>query len=217
MFEKLELKKAFDNKLINEEQYKEELFALATTKKERKPKRYYEGLKDDEFRKLLEEYNIDKQKIILLLAYGSGLRIQEILNLQPDDINFKDKTIKVRQGKFSKDRTTILPKYFKENYIKLIPFGYSKVGIQKMFFKKSMKIGINRIIATYKLKTGKTRNIYKYHFHCLRHSFAINLLKAGTPINYVQKLLGHSNIASTSVYTEISSSDAINFLLSKNY
>lgn len=217
MFEKTELKKAFEKNLITEQQYKEELFKLATVKKERRPIRHYEGLKEEEFIKLLTAYKNEKQKIILILAYGSGLRLSEILNLQKDDIDLKTKEVKVRQGKFSKDRTTILPNYFRESYIDKLPFTYTKMAVQKLFTKKSVEVGINRIIATYNTKAGKTRNIYKYHFHCLRHSFAINLLKIGTPLNYVQKLLGHSNIAATSVYTEVTSSDAIKYLLGKNY
>ena len=217
MFEKNKLKKMFEEGLLSEEQYKNELFKTETAKKERKPKRHYDGLKEEEFTKLIKEYGSKKHKAILLLAYGGGLRLQEILNLKKDDIDFKSKTIKIRQGKFSKDRTTILPKYFKEEYVNIIPFGITKIGVQKMFLKKSFDCGINRIIDFYTLKSGKKRNIYKYHFHCLRHSFAINLLKIGTPLNYVQKLLGHSNISATSVYTEISSIDAINFLINKNY
>lgn len=219
------LKKSFEEGLIDEEKYKEELFKLAISKPTyKKQKRQYEGLTDEEFLKLLKTYNKKtdkKHKIILLLAYGSGLRLQEILNLEKDDINFDTKEIKVRRGKFGKDRITYLSKYFKRDYLKEIPFTnkqgkkLSKVAIQKKFNKNSLACGINKIIDTYELKSGKKRNIYKYHFHCLRHSFAINLLKKGMPLNYVQKLLGHANISSTSVYTNINAKEAIKLAIEK--
>jgi integrase/recombinase XerD len=213
-----ELKKLYDDKLITEEKYKEKLFNLSLKPKEKKiPRRQYEGLKEEEFVELLKSYDIEPQKVILLLAYGSGLRLQEILNLQKDDFDFDSKMIKVRCGKFSKDRQTLLPKYFKQSYMQYIPFNYTKMGVQAMFLKKSLKVGINKQIAIYKTADGKERKIYKYHFHCLRHSFAVNLLKKGVPLNYVQKLLGHSNISATSTYTNIGSTDAIQMAIEKGF
>lgn len=211
-----ELKKAFEEKLINEETYKQKLFEIATTSNKKKPQRQYEGLKEEEFAKLLKEYKIPKQKIILYLAYGSGLRLQEILNLAKDDFDFKSKTLKIRQGKFSKDRITIIPKYFKETHLILFPLNYTKMAVQKMFLKKSFQAGINKIIATYQTNKGQ-RNLYKYHFHCLRHSFAVNLIKKGVPLNYIQKLLGHSNISSTSVYTNVDSMSAIELAIERGF
>lgn len=213
-----ELTELFRKGLINEAKYKEEIFIASLEKKKRHPpRRQYEGLNEDEFKKLYDSYLIDKQKVILLLAYGAGLRLQEILNLQKDNFDFDNKIIKVRQGKFSKDRITLLPKDFNKSYLEYIPFKYTKPAVQKMFNTRSIEVGINQKIATYKLKSGKERILYKYHFHCLRHSFAVNLLRKGVPLNHIQKLLGHSNIAATSTYTNIGAFDAVKFALEKGF
>jgi integrase/recombinase XerD len=213
-----ELRELFNEKLITEDKYKDELFKLSLQPKQKKiAKRQYEGLREEEFIQLLKSYSVEKQRVILILAYGSGMRLQEILHLQKDDINFDTKTIKINCGKFSKDRTTILPKYFKQSYLQYIPFNYTKMAVQSMFLKQSFKIGINKQIASYITTRGEEKKIYKYHFHCLRHSFAINLLKKGVPLNYVQRLLGHSNISATSTYTNIGSIDAIQLALEKGF
>ena len=89
------------------------------------------------------------------------------------------------------------------------------MAIQKMFNQISLRTGINKIIDTYKLSSGKTRNIYRYHFHCLRHSYAHNCLAAGMPLNVVQQFLGHKNISTTGRYTRVTGDDAIAIALSK--
>ena len=213
-----ELKKAFEENVITEEVYKNELFKieLSKEKKKRKPQRIYERVTDEDFIKILKEYNrrkLYKHKIILLLAYDSGLRLQEILNLKPEDINVKERKIHVRQGKGRKDRITLLSKKFKESYKQYLPFNISKVGVQAMFLRITKKIGINKIIDTYTLKSGKTRNIYRYHFHSLRHSFASNCLNKGIPLNVVQEFLGHKNISTTGRYTKLTGEDAINIAI----
>ncbi len=177
----------------------------------KKPKREYENIKEKDFANILKHCHIKKYRIIFILAYGSGLRLSEILNLQKDDINFENKTIHVRQGKGCKDRETILTKYFRKDYYNYIPFNLSKVIVQKNFLIITRdKLKINRVIDTYKTKAGKVRNIYRYHFHCLRHSFGTNLLEAGVPLNHVQRLMGHSNISTTSQYLRVGAKDAIN-------
>src|SRR3990167_6580271 len=103
---KHELRKAFKEKLITEEQYKDELFKASQVVKEKKPERIYERIKEEDFLKIIYECNkrkLNNHKIILLVAYGSGLRLQEILNLQKDDISVKERIIHIRQGKGSKD------------------------------------------------------------------------------------------------------------------
>jgi integrase/recombinase XerD len=211
------LKESFRKGLIDETRFKDELFKLELEPqlKERKPKRRYEGLTEEEFKKLYSAYKLPKHKIILILAYGSGLRLQEILNLKPDDFRYEERIIKIRQGKFSKDREAFIPRYFKKNYISYFPLNLSKMAIQKMFNKISVEIGINNVIGKFKTSSGKERNQYKYHFHCLRHSFAVNLSNKGFPLNYIQKLLGHSNISTTSLYTNIDVRNAFDMMVEK--
>jgi len=207
--DKQNLKKAFQDGLIDETKFKDELFKLETSEKpKKKEKRIYEKVTKEEFTNILEQIKSKKIKIAMLLGYSAGLRLQEILNLAPDEIRFRDKNIFVRQGKGSKDRTTLLPKGFKEEWIKSFPLNISKAAIQKSFLQASIKAKVNKIIYNFKTKESE-RNKYRLHFHCLRHSFGTNLIEAGVPLNQVQLLMGHSNISTTSNYMKANAGEAI--------
>lgn len=186
-----------------------------TSPKKRKIHRDYDSITEEEFIKIIEYIHSKKVLVACLLAYGSGMRIQEILNLEPDDI--RGNIITIRQGKGGKDRKTNKPQGFKEEYRKLLPLKdkITKMGIQKSFHKATMDSKINKIIFTYKTKGGKERNKYRLHFHCLRHSFATRAIEKGVPINQVQLLLGHSNVSTTSKYIRANPIDAIQNIIDK--
>lgn len=207
MSDRQQLKQAFKEGLIDEIKFKNELFKLATQIKEKKSRRHYESVSEEEFKKIINLVSSKKIKLAMHLAYGSGLRLEEILNLKQDEV--KETKIFVRQGKGNKDRTVNRPKYLKEEYIKLLPLNITRMGIQKAFLKASIKSGINRELFRIKLKNGKERIKWRLHFHCLRHSYATQLLEKGVPINKVQILLGHSNVSTTSEYIKANPNDAI--------
>jgi len=216
---KAELKKAYEQGLIDIEKYKEELFNLEIAPKPKKKQtRIYEAVPQDVFIKILKSAKKMHHKICLILAYGSGLRISEIPVLQKDDFDFKKKSIFIRQAKGSKDRETIMfpikSPYFKQDYLRKIPIKIkgkqiTTRAISKMFLQLSEPY--NKVLYTDAL--GRPR--YRYHFHSLRHSFAVNCLEAGYPPNYVQALLGHEDLKTTSKYTRISSADAVNMAISR--
>jgi len=191
----------------------------------RKPKRIYEGLNEEEFIKLLKatrhvyknpdkiknkkaERRCELHRIIFLLSFGSGLRISEVLSLQPEDIDFKAKKIFIRQGKGSKDRVTFLTKLFREKYLKYLPIKIQKRAVEAVFQRNTMKCGINRPIGSF-LRAGKEIPIFRFHLHCLRHGFALRCLDSGMPLHQLQILMGHENIATTSRYLKSNPSDAI--------
>ena len=135
---------------------------------------------------------------MISLAYGSGLRVSELVRLKIEDIDFANHLIHIKQGKGGRERLTILPKYLigslgkieiKNSYL----FSNSRGGhlttrsIQKVFKEAARKVGLNENIS----------------FHSLRHSFATHLLEHGTDIRYVQKLLGHKSIKTTERYTHV--------------
>ena len=222
MTTKLELKKAFENKLIDETKYKEELFKLETTPKKKKENRNYESITEDEFKKIIEYINSKKVLAAMYLGFRSGLRVSEIIHLQQDEIKLKYRKIIVRQGKGSKDRTTLSPKGFKEEWKNLFPLNITKTAIEKSFTKASLKCGINRVIFEYEI-FNKEKNIkqkrkkYRLHFHCLRHSFATHLLEAGVPINQIQIMLGHSNVSTTNRYIIANADNAIDNAMQKGF
>ncbi|MBI2634616.1 tyrosine-type recombinase/integrase [Candidatus Peregrinibacteria bacterium] len=144
-----------------------------------------------------------KHKLIISLAYGAGLRISEVVNLQVQDLDFDRELIYVRNGKGSKDRVTILPKKL-ESDLKLFiekcdmnePVFVSQMGgklttrtLAKVFEQSIKRAGI-----------GKTAS-----FHSLRHSFATHMLENGTDIRFLQELLGHTDIKTTELYTKVTS------------
>jgi len=201
---KIDLKKAYDQGLINIDKYKDELFKLETTpKKTKRHNRIYEAVPAEIFIKILNKTTKIHHKISFILAYGSGLRISEITSLEKDDFDFKQRKIFIRQAKGKKDRMTLLSKYFKQEFIKKIPIKIGERAIGKAFLNKIKPY--NKEI--YVDAAGRPR--YRYHFHSLRHSFAVNCLNEGIPAHVLQSMLGHSDLKTTSKYTHISGADAI--------
>lgn len=216
MVNKKELNEAYNSKLIDETKYKEELFKLETSNKIiKKDKRHYQAVSAEEFELIMKHIKSKKVMIACYIAYGSGLRIAEILKLEPDDIKLTQHKLFVRQGKGSKDRTTNTPLGFKQEWIKLFPLKISKMGIQSSFLKASIKAKVNKVIYEFKEANGEVRKKYKMHFHCLRHSFATRALEKGVPINQVQMLLGHANISTTNEYVRANPNEAIQSIIDK--
>jgi site-specific recombinase XerD len=177
-------------------------------------KRLYEAVTPKDFITLLKNTRKGQtgmtHRMAYILAYGSGLRISEVNSVVPDNIDFNSKTIMIRQAKGKKDRLTFLSKYFKKVYLPKLPIKIGERAMTRAFQRHSAPF--NSVL--YVDKKGVSR--LKYHFHCLRHSFAVNALKNGVPINAVQRMLGHANLATTSRYTQLSPHDAIQAFLDKD-
>ena len=149
---------------------------------------------------LIENSNTLKSKLIIQLLYSSGLRVSEIVNLQPKDLDFDENTGWVREGKGKKDRMFIISKKLSKKLKKFLNknndwnYVFSKLkplttrNIQKIIQKTTQKAGINKSV----------------HPHTLRHSFATHLLDSGVDLRKIQFLLGHSSIATTQIYTHVS-------------
>ena len=224
--DKKTLKKSFNEGLINEETFKNELFKLETTEKpKKKPKRIYEDVHEADFIKLLNVTKKTEHRLAFILAYGSGLRISEIAGgkrsdgttmekLMPENIHLKEHKIFVRQAKGMKDRITYSPKWLKQRDLKCFPIKIGKRAIQGAFLRNSLKAGINWEIGKY-IRKEKEVPIYKYHFHCLRSSFVTRLLNKGVPIHHVRLLAGHENLSTTSGYAKSNPIDAIESVLEK--
>ena len=155
----------------------------------------------DEVRSMINFTENIKHKLIIKLLYGCGLRVSEIVNLKIKDLNFNEMLIHVRLAKGKKDRFVKLPESIKielEKYCDLIKegvlFGSNRGG-------KLTKDTIQKIVQNAARKAGLKKRVYP---HLLRHSFATHLLEAGTDLRIIQKLLGHSDIKTTQIYTHIS-------------
>lgn len=167
----------------------------------KKNKTLPEILTKEEIKKMIDyTFNI-KHKLILKILYGCGLRVGEIVNLKKEDVNFKDELIHIKLAKGKKDRFVKIPESIideLESYCKLenddILFSSNRGG-------KLSTGTIQAIVDDAGKKAGIKKEVYP---HLLRHSFATHLLEQGTDLRLIQKLLGHSDIKTTQMYTQIS-------------
>ncbi len=148
-----------------------------------------------------------RNKAMLELMYASGLRVSELVNLDINDINFINQTVRTI-GKGNKERiiplgdvATYYVKLYLEEYRPSMLKGYV---CDKLFLNnhgKSMtRQGFFKILK----QIAKERGI-KTDFspHTLRHSFATHLLEYGADLRSIQELLGHQDISTTQIYTHI--------------
>ena len=152
---------------------------------------------------LINSTETKKSKLIIQLLYSSGLRVSEIVNLKPSDLDFNENIGWVRGGKGKKDRMFIISKKISkklENFSKRFSdwnYIFSKEkplttrNIQKIVQKTTEKAGIGKSV----------------HPHTLRHSFATHLLENGVDIRKIQVLLGHASLTTTQIYAHVSSTE----------
>jgi len=154
-----------------------------------------------EIEKILETTKNTKHKLLLSFAYGSGLRVSEVVSLKVKDINPEELTIHIKKAKGKKDRITVLPEKLLPNIQNLIAgkdkndFVFASERGGKLTTRTAQKV-FERALKQANIKKEAT-------FHSLRHSFATHLLENGTDIRYVQELLGHQNIRTTQLYTQV--------------
>ena len=159
----------------------------------------------DQVKQLLSVITNLKHRMVISLFYGTGLRMNEVVNLKMSNIDSKSFQIKVT-GKGSKDRFTILPKQLLEDlrkyYLQDKPETYLFEGQTKgkPMHPRSMQHFVQRYVTMIGL--GKK----DYSAHTLRHSFATHLLDAGVDIHTIKELLGHSSIATTMIYLHLQQS-----------
>jgi len=169
----------------------------------------------EEFSQLMSKCKDKQLKVAMLLGYGSGLRISEIVGykrkykwvkkiqyedntevpiLTPDKINIEKHQIKIDDAKGGKWRIAPLSPAFKPEYLKLIPLTIERRTLQNRFYALTLKV------------LGK-----RVSFHILRHGFGnymVNVKKL--PITMVQGLMGHSSVAVTGIYAKANPEESIN-------
>lgn len=171
----------------------------------KKEKKLPTVLTEDEVKRLLNVVSNIKHRAMLTTVYSAGLRVSEVVNLKATDIDSQSMQIKIRQGKGKKDRFSVLSnknleilrKYYRENpWCKHSEWLFSGCNyttpisvrtVQRVFSNAALKAGIHKDVSV----------------HSLRHSFATHLLERGTSIHHIQRLLGHTNIKTTTVYLHL--------------
>lgn len=184
----------------------------------RQPKRLPRPLSEDEMQRLLDAPGTDSPKAlrdraILELLYGSGLRISEACGLPFKGLDLSNSLgphVRVR-GKGSKDRTVPVSQAFLRALAEYLRIRATLVKTKPqpgdpIFLGKngrpvsSLTLQVN--LKQYLLKAGLD---HTYTPHKLRHSFATHLLAHGADIRVIQELLGHADLSTTQVYTKVSS------------
>jgi len=142
-----------------------------------------------------------RNKLILTLLYSTGLRVSELINLKIKAIDEQERTILVR-GKGEKDRVVI----FDENTLNLIHEYVDKRGVENEYLfvnQRNHTLTSRYIQLMIKEYANEAEITKKVTPHVLRHSFATHLLKNGVDIRAIQQLLGHSNLSTTQIYTNV--------------
>lgn len=152
-----------------------------------------------------------RDRAILELLYSSGLRVSELVSLNRDHVNLKRLEFMVR-GKGQKDRPVFVSPEAAEWVQKYLdmrkdnsPALFARVGGHRTADRSGDHLrltarSIQRMVARYALLAGITKHVSP---HTLRHSFATDLLMNGADLRSVQAMLGHSNIATTQIYTHV--------------
>ncbi len=143
---------------------------------------------------------------ILEVLYATGTRVSELINIKLEDINFKEKQIKVL-GKGNKERIVFLGEYAVDALQDYLNDGYlflNKYNSDYVFLNhlgnKITRRGIEDILTKLIKKTSIDKKISP---HMIRHSFATHLLNEGCDLESVQEMLGHESISATAIYTHV--------------
>ncbi len=172
-------------------------------------KRLPENLDADRMAKLLDIPGdspiVDRDRAILELLYSSGLRLAELIDLDVDDIDSRDATVRVT-GKGNKDR--IVPvgrkalaalERWHVTRLDMADSGEPALFVSNRGSRLSHR-SVQARLTYWAKRQGIDSNVYP---HLFRHSFASHLLESSHDLRGVQELLGHSNISTTQIYTHL--------------
>jgi integrase/recombinase XerD len=163
-------------------------------------------LTQKEIKDLIDNTENLKHRLLIELLYSTGLRLSECINLQFSDLDMNDGTGWVRLGKGAKDRIFIISDIFKKDLLDYIE-KTGKGGKGHIFSVNGRKMSERGIQHAIKVSAERAGIDKPVHVHTLRHSFATHLLENGVDIRKIQKLLGHSNLQTTQIYTQVSNEE----------
>ncbi len=151
-----------------------------------------------------------RDRAILEVLYGSGLRVSELTGLNMEDINLKEGIIRAK-GKGKKERLVPIGKKAIEALKGYLSHRIKRVKDSDALFinrmgKRLSSRTVHRIVVKY---AGILGLLSKIGPHTLRHSFATHLLQAGADLRVIQELLGHSSLSTTQRYTHIDAAHLI--------
>ncbi|MCK5211718.1 tyrosine-type recombinase/integrase [Candidatus Parcubacteria bacterium] len=159
-------------------------------------------LSKEEIKRMIDNIDNLKHRLMAVLLYSSGLRVSELVGLRMNNIDTQRKTIHIRAGKGRKDRITVLSR----KAIELIDqylFEYQPLEYIFESYQPGKKIStrtVQLVVAEAGQKVGIKKTIGP---HTLRHSFATHMLENGVNLRYIQSMLGHKRLETTQIYTQV--------------
>jgi len=144
-----------------------------------------------------------RDRLIVLLLYGAGLRVSELCNLKKGDVDLDRNLIVVRGGKGAKDRVVPIPAFLSgaiRDYLETRSDSSEYLLVEERRKKRDQ---LSPKTVWYLLKKYGKRAGVEVTPHKLRHSFATHMLENGVDIRAIQELLGHSNLSTTQIYTKV--------------
>lgn len=196
--------KFYYEQVLKREQF---FFEIPRPKKQLQLPRFFN---QEEVTAIIKSAGNIKHKTMLMLAYSTGLRVSEVVQLKVQDIDSGRMCILIRQAKGKKDRMVqlspvllvMLREYWKNGT--LLKDGYLFPGQTKTepYSTRSLQL----VLSAAKAKAGVLK---PGSVHALRHSFATHLLDKGTDVTMIMKLLGHNSIKTTLRYLHVSNRDLL--------
>ena len=160
-------------------------------------------LSKSEVKALISAAGTRKSRLIIQFLYSTGIRVSELVNFEKNNLELSEGIGWVRHGKGAKDRLILLSENLKKELSEYLA-SHSSIYL---FPGKDGPLS-TRTVQEMVVRSAKNAGIMKHVSpHTLRHSFATHMLEAGTDIRKIQELLGHSNLQTTQIYTQVSTSE----------
>lgn len=178
-------------------------------------------LSRDEIKKLVEQPNLSlrphiRNRTVMEVMYATGIRINELVNLEVYHVDLAQKVLYIRKGKGRKQRVVPLGNtgagYLKEYLEKIRPWWVRNHPKEKTLFlnhhgRPLTGDSVRGFLRGYRLAAGIKKAVSP---HTLRRTCATHLMEQGADLVYIKKLLGHSRITTTQVYTKVRPVDVKN-------
>ena len=157
-----------------------------------------------------------RDRTIMEVLYSTGLRGMELCNLTPYDLDLKERTLRVNQGKGRKDRVVPIGKiaigYVSEYLTRVRPILLDRVrgksAVSHLFLSEHSTplrtCVLRRILMRHRAAAGLPNSVT---VHSLRHACATEMLKGGASVRHIQEMLGHAHLSTTQIYTRVVPSD----------
>lgn len=154
-----------------------------------------------------------RDRALLEVLYATGLRVTELVSLNVDDVNLASATVRVVHAKDNRERLVPihqralepLQDYLEKGRVQLLRNSEERALFLNHRGQRLTRQGLWLIVKYYVREVGIPEEVTP---QTLRHTFAAHLLTQKTDLEYVQELLGHANISTTQVYTQVSGDQA---------